>query len=84
MGVNLKEIPIMPPCIQPRIATVVQSEFLLTLQYAGTVQKLPFCHDDQIIQDWRSNLQLDFQSNPGFKHYLETSLKVFLTKVLNK
>lgn len=79
---KLKEMPIMPPCIQPRIVCMVHSEFLLTLQYAGTVQKLPICHGNQIIQDWKSNLQLDFQCNPeGFRHYLKISLKVFLTKV---
>lgn len=66
----------------PELFAWCTSEFLLTLQYAGTVQKLPICHGDQIIQDWKSNLQLDFQCNPeGFRHYLKISLKVFLTKV---
>lgn len=42
--VKLKEMPTMPLCIQARIACVVQSEFVLTLQNAETVQKLSVCH----------------------------------------
>lgn len=41
--VKLEEMLFKPPCI----VCMVQTELLLTLQYAGTVQKVPVCHDSR-------------------------------------
>lgn len=72
---KLKEMPFKPPCNQPRIVYMGQIQWLLTL--VGTVQKMPVMK----IKNPKLEKQLDFQSNPeSFRHYLENSLNVFLTK----